>query len=348
VFVPSYPVSRTYVNNVNISNTRVTETVINNYYNTTIVNKNVTVNNVRYVNQSVPGAVTATTPKTFTSAQPVGRNMVQVNEKEVASAPPVVRAPATVPQKQSVLGSGAATNVHPPATVQNRAVVAKTTPPPPPPSFAAHQQAIQKNNGQPISVAQTRQLESQQTQARTTPTPVKIAPPSKPAAPKINNLQQGGNKANDEPGPVNTNRPNNNAQPNKPSGAGGNQTNASTRAFQDRPPASRPTPTVNPQLEQKHQQENQNLQQKQDQEYQKLQQQQAQEQQKLRQQQADQEKQQQIQQKQQQEREQLQQKQQQQQQQLQQKQEAEHQKAYKEPPAPKEQSKPKSDDKHHK
>src|SRR5262249_39940334 len=34
VFVPSYPVSRTYINNVNISNTTVNQTVINNYYNT--------------------------------------------------------------------------------------------------------------------------------------------------------------------------------------------------------------------------------------------------------------------------------------------------------------------------
>src|SRR5271167_3680098 len=57
VFVPSYPVSRTYVNNVNISNTTVNQTVINNYYSNTIVNKNVTVNNVKYVNQGVPGAV---------------------------------------------------------------------------------------------------------------------------------------------------------------------------------------------------------------------------------------------------------------------------------------------------
>ena len=45
VYVPSYHVSRTYVNNVNISNTTVNQTVINNYYNTTVVNKNVTVNN---------------------------------------------------------------------------------------------------------------------------------------------------------------------------------------------------------------------------------------------------------------------------------------------------------------
>jgi len=72
VFVPSYAVSRAYVNRVNISNTTMNETVVNNYYNTTVVNRNVNVNNnVRYVNQGVPGAVTATSPRAFTSAQPV-------------------------------------------------------------------------------------------------------------------------------------------------------------------------------------------------------------------------------------------------------------------------------------
>ena len=81
VFVPSYHVSRAYINNVNVSNTTVNQTVINNYYNNTVVNKNVSVNNVTYMNQNVHGAVTATTAQNFTSAQPVGRNMVQRERK---------------------------------------------------------------------------------------------------------------------------------------------------------------------------------------------------------------------------------------------------------------------------
>jgi len=36
---PSYAVSRAYVNRVNISNTTMNETVVNNYYNTTVVNR---------------------------------------------------------------------------------------------------------------------------------------------------------------------------------------------------------------------------------------------------------------------------------------------------------------------
>src|SRR2546423_12747756 len=53
VYVPSYRVSRTYVNQVNVTNTTVNTTVVNNYYNTVVVNKS-TVNNVTYVNQRVP------------------------------------------------------------------------------------------------------------------------------------------------------------------------------------------------------------------------------------------------------------------------------------------------------
>ncbi|MGB7494238.1 MAG: DUF6600 domain-containing protein [Candidatus Acidiferrum sp.] len=320
VFVPSYPVSRVYVNNVNISNTTVNQTVINNYYNTTVVNKNVSVTNVRYVNQGVPGAVTATSPQAFTSAQPVGRNLVAVNQREITSAPAVVRAPAVVPPKQAVLGAGVPTNVHPPAAIQNRAVVAKTTPPPPPPSFAVRQAAIQKNQGQPLSAAQDRQLQSAQTRLAQ----VRVAPPANAGTPHGNGVQ-GGSKAG-EPGPLNASRPNNNpGQPNNP---------ANTHAYMDRPPASRP---VNAQLEQKHQQQIQQLQQKQDQEYQKLQQKQNQE----RQQQAAEAQKEQIQQKQQQQLQELQQKQQQEQQNLKQKQEAEHAKAYKEPPP-----KPKGEEKH--
>jgi hypothetical protein len=138
-----------------------------------------------------------------------------------------------------------------------------------------------------------------------------------------------GARGNSEPGPLNTSRPVNNGQPN----------NTSTHAYTDRPPTSRPaSSSVNPQLEQKHQQQIQQLQQKQDQEYQKLQQKQTQEQQASKG-----EQQPQVQQKQQQQLEQLEQKHDQQQQNLKQKQQAEHAKAYKEPAKA-----PKSEDKSHK
>jgi hypothetical protein len=205
VFVPSYPVSRTYVNNVNISNTTVNTTVINNYYitrnNTTVINNNIT--NVHYVNQSVSGAVTATSQQAFTSAQPVSRNLVAVNAREVATASVNVTAPAVAPNRQAVIGSGAATKFTPPAAVVNRAVVAKTTPPPPPLTFARQQQAIQANGGKPPAISQFRQMQTTSTQP--------IHPNVKMASAVTTQNQQNGRSGQSQTSSGNTGgQPNNN------------------------------------------------------------------------------------------------------------------------------------------
>jgi hypothetical protein len=169
VYVPSYPVSRTYVNNVNVSNTTVTNTVVNNYYNTTVVNNtnnstNVNVTNVKYVNQTVPGAVTATTSRAFVSAQPVARNFVQVNQREVAAAPVRIAAPPVAPARQALLGATAQASAKPPEAVVNRTVVAKAPPPPPPVPIARQQQAIQANGGKPLAGSEIRQMRVQEQQ----------------------------------------------------------------------------------------------------------------------------------------------------------------------------------------
>jgi len=280
VYVPSYHVSRNYVNNVNVTNTTVNTTVVNNYYNTTVINKT-TVNNVTYVNQRVPGAVSATTPQAFTSAQPVSKNSVVVNQREVETAQVVATTPAVAPSKQAVLGSGASARVRPPASFQTRAVVAKTTPPPPSPSFAKQQQAIQANGGKPIAISQMRQIQPEPTQARPA---VKIAPPAKPSPTQAKGLQPNSNR------PTTTNNTGN--KPVNSANPPANNNNGKT--YNDRPPSSRPnnppvnnantgnppnntkttTPPPNPQLEQKHQQQIQDLRAQQDQERQKVEQQQ--------------------------------------------------------------------------
>jgi hypothetical protein len=178
VYVPSYRVSRNYVNNVNVSNTTVNSTVVNNYYNNTVVTNNVNVTNVKYVNQSVPGAVAATTPHAFTGAQSVNKNSVKVDQREVATAPVRAFTPAVVPAKQAVLGTGTAA-VKPPAAIETRAVVAKVTPPPPPPTFERRQEAIKSNGGKPLSSAQVQQIEPPTARREA---PVKIAPAPKAVA----------------------------------------------------------------------------------------------------------------------------------------------------------------------
>jgi hypothetical protein len=178
VYVPCYPVSRRYVNNINVSNTTVNTTVINNVYNTTIINnKTVNVTNVNYVNRHVPGAVAEVSSQAFKTAQPVSRNLVKVDQRELSNAPVRALAPAIVPTKQAVLGSARVVTTRPPVAVQTRAVVARTAPPPPPPAFERREQAIQANAGRPLSVTQVRQIQANEI---STKPPVRIAPAATP------------------------------------------------------------------------------------------------------------------------------------------------------------------------
>jgi len=240
VYVPSYRVSRNYVNNVNVSNTRVDSTVVNNYYNTTIVNNNVNVTNVRYVNQSVPGAVAATTPHAFTSAQPVARNAVRIDRREVASAPVRAFTPAVVPAKQAVLGTGAP-SARPPSALQTRPVVAKTAPPPPPPTFERRQEAIKSNGGRPLSVAQVQQI---QPVAARREAPVRIAPAAKPVTPPQSEMiRRGPQTQNERPVQVAPNADNKAVQPpNRPTERPVNPNNAPPPAQANRPPATENPP----------------------------------------------------------------------------------------------------------
>jgi flagellar biosynthesis GTPase FlhF len=179
VYVPSYPVSRRYVNNINVSNTTVNTTVINNVYNTTIINnKTVNVTNVNYVNRGVPGAVAATTSQAFTTAQPIARNSVHVEQREIASAQVRAVTPAVVPTKQSVLGGGRSAAARPSEIVQTRTVVARVAPPAPPPAFERRQEAIRANGGKPLSIGVVRSIPTGQPPVTAA---VKLAPPAMPA-----------------------------------------------------------------------------------------------------------------------------------------------------------------------
>jgi hypothetical protein len=129
VYVPGYHVSRTYVNNVNVTNTTVNITKVTNVYNTVIVNKSTTINNITYVNQRVTNGVTVVSHDAFVNARPVAQNIMRVEPREVVSAP-VTRAVAVEPVRTSVVGAGRPVS-RPPAAVISRPVVAVRTPPPP-------------------------------------------------------------------------------------------------------------------------------------------------------------------------------------------------------------------------
>ena len=372
VYCPSYHVSQRYVQNVNISNTTIiNRTQVTNVYNNVYVNKTVNVTNITYQNQTAPNAVTATSHQAFTSAQPVRSNMIRVNEREVGSAPVAPMTPAVAPQQRSVLGAGSEARVRPPAVALNRPVVAKQAPPPPPAPFVKQQQEIQANGGRPPAISQIRQAQPEGGQlARPN---IRIAPPvrqdmprnardNRQAPPQVN--------PNRPTQPDNTNRPQN-VQPNKPvmppnppvrqDAPSDNQANRSNKpgnppvdtgnrkVYNDRPPAVRPdnSSNVNPQLEQKHQQELQDLRNRQDQERQRVEQQQMQERQKAAQRNADAQRQQQIDQRQQQKLQQLENKHEQQQQKIEQRQQVEHQRQERPPKQekPQKQEKPAKQDK---
>ena len=127
VYVPGYHVSRTYVNNINITNTTVNVTKVTNVYNTVIINKNTTINNVTYVNQRVTNGVTVVSRETFVNARPAAQNMMRVEPREIASAP-VNRAVTAEPIRASVVGAGRPVPNRPPAAVVSRPVVAVRTP----------------------------------------------------------------------------------------------------------------------------------------------------------------------------------------------------------------------------
>ncbi len=289
VYCPSYHVGPRYVENVNISNTTIiNRTQVTNVYNNVYVNKTVNVTNITYQNQHINNAVTATSQATFTSAQPVHNNMIRVNERDISAAPVAPTGPAVVPQQRSVLGAGAQAQVRPAVPFNTRPVVAKTTPPPAPVPFARQQQAIQQNNGRPISVQQQRQMQTETARPN-----IRIAPPARQMPPPPQRPVTPPNQGNP---PVQQTPPaqqNPNVQQNRPPQPG-NQPNRPTvtndniqqgrddRRYNDRPPTARPNvPPVNPQLDQKHQQELDSLRQQQDRERQKVEQQQVQQQQKL-------------------------------------------------------------------
>lgn len=248
VYVPSYRVSRGYVNRVNVTNTTVNVTQVTNVYNTTIVNNNTTINNVTYVNRNVHGAVTAVPQQAFATAQPVGRTAVVVDQNQLRRGPVSARAEVP-PAPQAVLGVHANTAnrvAAPPPTVASRTVIARNTPPPPPPSFAARQQVLQRNPGVPMPRPQMQQMRAGN-QPSSAPRVI-TAPPARPAPlPPAGNRPgnpPAGNPPNERPGMNNpgANRP----QPGNPPPANNRpEPNQPYSRPQPNQPDSRPQPGAN-------------------------------------------------------------------------------------------------------
>jgi hypothetical protein len=215
VYVPWYHCGRGYVNNVNVTNTRVNVTQVTNVYNTTIINNNTTnVTRINYVNQRAPGAVTAVSHETFVNARPVSRNLQTVNEREIAEAP-VTHQLAVEPSRQSMMGAGAPARVAPPRQVQARQVVATRTPPAGPTSFerpAANVRTETPGPAQPVNRGETNVPRPNEPGRQNEPMPQNQAqrPSEQPQArpqENANNVPRPGNEGGRPSMPANNGQP---------------------------------------------------------------------------------------------------------------------------------------------
>ncbi len=175
VYTPSYHCSQRYFTNVNVSNTRVVNTVnITNVYKTVYVNK--IVYNQTFVNTSAPGAVVAMKQTEFAGGRSARVAAVTVPAANVAQLrQAAVTAPPVAPTRQSVAPGLGQSAPRPPAQLMQRQVVAKATPPPAPPTFAARQQYLQQHVGEPVNSAVMRQAVAPQAKPVVTVHQVKAA-----------------------------------------------------------------------------------------------------------------------------------------------------------------------------
>jgi hypothetical protein len=264
VFVPGYRCSRTYVNNVNITNTTVNVTKVTNVYNYYTTNNTKNITKITYVNQQAPNGVTAVSKETFVNARPVSKNVVEVPLQALANAKPG-RLQEVQPVKQSVIGAGAPTGSKPPAGTFGKGVVATRMPTQPQGSVAA------KSNVPPAQTApQQTGRNDKQLHAESAPPSGRgqgqNPPPSKPSADQETqrNTQQPYGQSAPPPG----RGQNQNPSPFKPPPAKENQRNnqqagesSPSRHGQNNPPPFKPpvklAPPVQPKSPQQAQEEEQ-------------------------------------------------------------------------------------------
>lgn len=235
VYIPPYRVSRVYVNNINITNTRVNVTQVTNIYNNYTVNH---VTNITYVNQHVNNGVTVVSHDTFVNARPVDRNLAHVDARQLAEAP-VYHGSPVAPVRSSVIGAGTPARFRPPAAVENRRVVATRNPSPPRAPFEQQRQAANVRTETPAP-APSRVPESMQNnradQQRNVPRPGESI---KPREPVQDNRQPENNRPSEAYSNANHNVP-------RPSGGGGDNRNYSNQGHPlvRQAPAPQPRPQV--------------------------------------------------------------------------------------------------------
>jgi hypothetical protein len=158
VWVPGYRCSPRYVQNVNVTNTRVvTVTQVTNVYNNYTVNRTVNANEYTYARNV--SAVTAVDRETFVNARPVANATIRVTPEQFERARVVENAPLAPTRNSYVAATAKPVPASKrPTSFADRKVVAKLSPPIP--AAGGHEPRIvdsarPERSAEPSSRAQT-------------------------------------------------------------------------------------------------------------------------------------------------------------------------------------------------
>src|SRR5271169_5163040 len=132
VYIPGYRASPRYVQNINITNTRVVNvTQVTTVYNNYIVNRNVGVNRVHYTYANNAVAVTAVSRETFVGARSVATGFVRVTPEQLQSAHAIEQTSLAPTRASYVAAAAKPARAKPPVAFSERPVVARLNPPVP-------------------------------------------------------------------------------------------------------------------------------------------------------------------------------------------------------------------------
>ena len=132
VYIPSYRTSPRYVQNINITNTRVVNvTQVTTAYNNYVVNRNVGASRVDYTYAHNAVAVTAVSRETFVGAKPVGTGFVRVTPEQLQNAHVIEQTPLAPTRSSYVAAAARPARGTPPVAFSERPVVARLNPPMP-------------------------------------------------------------------------------------------------------------------------------------------------------------------------------------------------------------------------
>ncbi|MGH9740532.1 MAG: DUF6600 domain-containing protein [Candidatus Acidiferrales bacterium] len=127
VYVPAYRCSPRYVQNINITNSRVVNvTQVTNVYDRVVINRNVT--RVNYTYATNARAVTVVRRDTFVNARPVSQGMLRVNARQIASARVVDSAPIAPARTSYISASARISTARPAVPISRRPVVVRLNP----------------------------------------------------------------------------------------------------------------------------------------------------------------------------------------------------------------------------